>query len=120
MCGSKGYISDDLGLIPNMCAWNILNPVVCSLSSETLIYYFLGELNLTHENEGDDDSSEQQGKILDLLGQQGPIIIEDEVQNMTHNSISSIKNKTDIKSCSLLSTVPDMNRLKNAYCMVEE
>ena len=75
---------------------------------------------MTHENEGDNGSSAKQGNLLDLLGQQGPIIIEDEVQNMTHNSISSIKNKTDIKSCSLLSTVPDMNRLKNAYCMVEE
>ena len=55
---------------------------------------------MTHENEGDNDSSAKQGNLLDLLGQQGPIIIEDEVQNMTHNSISSIKNKTGIKPCS--------------------
>lgn len=75
---------------------------------------------MTHENEGDNGSFAKQGKLLDLLGLQGPIIIEDEVQNMTHNSISSIKNKTGIKPCSLLSTVPDMNRFKNAYCMVEE
>ena len=75
---------------------------------------------MTHENEGDNGSSAKQGNLLDLLGQQGPIIIEDEVQNMTHNSISSIKNKPGIKPCSLISTVPDMNRFNNAYCMVEE